>query len=638
MNGSAIQIDVVVRDYYEAAGTASQWLKTSSAPVDFKSLMKEAIAGMLDQSVKDLVTLSAKYVQLFAGAKASGADLSDMRTSTVALTDELIKQARSTPLNSELINGLTMFADTFFDYFNMSSNKTLMVMWNNLTVSALKQTQQETASAAALKVTPTPLMSQKAIAIMLNLTTSMLGENNCSQGYLAALEQTLTTIDDLTEVMLQNLRLGESAILELSKFRLFCLKDHYYNITSREVQVKPDNTTVLTPKKLKTYLANVPKLKSLDVVGFQFIEWYQNPVGNCPNQSTGTKYDIRFNRLMNPGRHLLVPADGEQMVVFNPNNAWNCSAQGDTCIPVRQMLQGSNSLAWGCQCDRLDYDLHHDVQVFSNLKKISDLSAVFSYNTLKHPVFIALAMIGGAVLALVLFKEEYPYVKYEIPRSYSKLRAFFVAFLTTHPLFSIFLIQNEELSPRKLLLLYYTRVMLETGFSSFFQVGTDYSELTFWDEFTLSFVTSIITKTLIKGLIILMSYDPNSPNEKEAENSVVGGQGTRKAMYNRLRVFAGGVLAFAACALSYYCIIAISLQSEPDVVQAWARMVVFSALQDQLLTHAIQVSISVVIVYVMIAHPHFRYRDRMIKVLVNPEYVELFEAMLNSHAPTRSTH
>jgi hypothetical protein len=209
-------------------------------------------------------------------------------------------------------------------------------------------------------------------------------------------------------------------------------------------------------------------------------------------------------------------------------------------------------------------------------------------------------------------------------------RAFATAFLSTHPLFGIFMVQNPELSPRKLLMLYYTRVMMETGFSSFFQVGTDYSELTFWDEFSLSFATSIITKTLIKGLIVLMSFDPNSPNERGEKD-----ESNRKIMYGKIRVFIGGAISCACCVVAYYAIIAISLQSEPDAVQGWARMVLFSAVQDQLITHAIQVTISVVIVFVLINHPSFRYRDRMVKVLINPEIAELFEHRLNQTVSPR---
>jgi hypothetical protein len=404
------------------------------------------------------------------------------------------------------------------------------------------------------------------------------------------------------------------------------MKDYYYNITGNEVQVKSDNTTVLIPKKLKPFLSIVSPLKSLDIVGFQFIEWFENPVANCPNQTAGSKYDIRFNRLLNPGRNLLVPANGEPIIVMSQGSKWNCSQQGASCKALQKKLQGTEEITWGCGCDRLDFDLRRDIEVFSNLKKIADISAVFSYKTLQHPVFISLTITGVIVLAIILFKEEYPYTQFRLSRAASRLKAFVVALFATHPFFGIFILQHEDLSPRKLLMLYYTRVMMETGFSSFFQLGTNYSELTFWDEFRLSFICSIITKTLVKSLAILMAYDPNSPNVTRT-TATPGGVHYIGA-YQRLRVFFGGVVACGICCLAYYCIIAISLQSEPDVIETWARMTVFSVLQDQILTHAVQVTISMAFVNVMLAYPQFRYREKMIKVLISEEIVAILETRL----------
>jgi hypothetical protein len=303
----------------------------------------------------------------------------------------------------------------------------------------------------------------------------------------------------------------------------------------------------------------------------------------------------------------------------------NCTQQGPSCKPVKKQLTGSDQYAFGCQCQSNDYDLKHDVQVFSNFKKISDVSAVFTFSTLQHPVFIGLVCIGVVVLGLLMFKEEYLYKKYELPPDGSKTWGIFIALLYTHPLFGIFLTQNEEMSPRKLLMLYYARLLMEAGFSSFFQLGTDYTDYTTSDELIMSSITAVCTKTINKMLMLLLSFDPNSPNFANDYKKA----GTKVVTLAKLRVFIGGGLTVFVTIGAYYCIVAISLQASADEINSWVRMVLFSVIQDQVLTHVIMVSASIGLIQLVVNYKNFRYRDKVIKVMINPELADLFEEHLH---------
>jgi hypothetical protein len=169
------------------------------------------------------------------------------------------------------------------------------------------------------------------------------------------------------------------------------------------------------------------------------------------------------------------------------------------------------------------------------------------------------------------------------------------------------------------------------GFSSYFQLGTDYEKLTTTDMVLLSTATALITSIMNLLLKALLRDDPTSINTKSAgeRSHVVDSSFT----VSKGRIVFGGLATIAATGTAYYCIIAISLQSSPEALSAWLRMVIYSLIQDQIIMQLAQLGAKLLIIHYLIANPHIRMREIILKYVIDRKLTQLFEFHLLQPKP-----
>jgi hypothetical protein len=300
---------------------------------------------------------------------------------------------------------------------------------------------------------------------------------------------------------------------------------------------------------------------------------------------------------------------------------------------TRKNVDGQQYPVWVCACSADDLNLHKDIQVFSNIRKISAFEQVMSLKTLEHPVFIVLTSLGIVTLAVIIFREEASYVPHTLPSAAPSWRVIVESILITHPLLSIFFRPSERLSPRKLLMLYYTRLTTGVGFSSFFRLGTNYEKMTLFGLVLLSAATAIVTSVINLMLLALLQDDPTSIQAKSRDMDPLQ---VHACSFGKARILLGGLGTIIASGTAYYCIIAIGLQSTPEALATWMKLVIFSFVQDQIVVQLLKVTFDLLAINYLIHKPHFKGRSLLLQYIINNRITELWGDRLQKRFKRRS--
>jgi hypothetical protein len=595
--------------------------------MNFLGLIDEISKNITVASEDGLVQLSVtgdNVVRLMVASDGNKTTPLTTESATTMMTS-MLEKASSMYLAPAKIKTILDNSQYILSTFTMPSE--VLQLYTDFSKHLVAQTQGEL-SKSRNQATQRISLSQDMIASMLNITSSLLNTSDCNSEYMTLLDANLQIIDDLSEFLLKDVRIGGSVNITTSKYYLFCIKEKYMFLKGSEYAVNQAGFTIVLPAKLTTKIANLPKIRETDIISFQFIQWFENPVAACANDSnlTAPKFDIRLNRLNHPGRDLLVPAAKQQFSIFDPDKAINCSEQGASCIPVRTTLARGSQSAWGCNCSASDLDLRAGVKgLVTNINKLKQFDVIFSLQTLAHPVFLALTGVGSVIVILILFYEEKPYVttNYE---GKSWVKIFFLLFVYYHPFLGVFFHPETELSPRKRLMLYFTRVSMSIGFSSVIQLGTDFSRLSVWSTIGLAFGPTITTTLTTRVLSMFLAHDPTSINTLKWKEE---GASSMKIVFIKWRIFLGGMITLLFTGASYYCIVAISLLSPPAIVDNWVRVLITSLVQDQIVSQLIRSGISLLLCFYIQTHPTWRFRGEVVRYLLQRDIVRLVESKLN---------